>query len=181
MSISGKQQGVIRGIAIGAGVTAAAITAGILFDPLGISSHLSIHERLSVALAACLLPVLSLTVSIARLAKHRFFTPEDIDGGAGISEDTTQAKLLQTLIQNTLEQTVIAVPLYLAWACLVPSAWLSVVPLAALLFALGRVLFFWGYGHGAPARSIGFALTFYPSMAMLVCLIGYLSWHQLSA
>lgn len=131
-----------------------------------------------MALESCLLPVLFLTASIARLAKHRFFTPEDIDGGAGLSEDTTQAKLLQTLLQNTLEQTVLAVPIYLAWACVAPSTWLSVVPIAAILFAVGRLLFFMGFSKGAPSRALGFALTFYPTLVMLACLIVYVMWQH---
>ncbi len=180
MALSDKQSGVLSGIAIGAAVTITAIASGILFDPLALSSHGSIQERLSVALESSLLPVLFLAASVARLAKHRFFTPEDIDGGAGMPEDTTQAKLLQTLLQNTLEQTVLAVPLYLAWACLTPSTWLSIVPLAAILFAVGRLLFFVGFGKGAPSRALGFALTFYPSLVMLACLIVYVGWHRFS-
>jgi hypothetical protein len=179
MALSEKQQGVRRGMAIGAALTLTAIAAGIAFDPFGLSSHVSLDARISVALGACLLPVLMLTASIARLAKHRFFSPQDIDGGAGMSEDTTQAQLLQTLLQNTLEQTVLALPIYLAWACIAPVAWLSVVPIVAVLFALGRLLFFAGYGHGAPARAVGFALTFYPSMTMLVSLVAYAIWRLL--
>ena len=94
MALSDKQSGVLSGMANGAAVTIATIATGILFDPLALSSHGSTQERLFVALESSLLPVLFLTASIARLAKHRFFTPKDIDAGAGMSEDTAQAKLL---------------------------------------------------------------------------------------
>jgi uncharacterized membrane protein YecN with MAPEG domain len=42
------------------------------------------------------------------------------------------------------------------------------VPMAALLFVVGRISFFAGYAHGAPSRAFGFALTFYPTALMLV-------------
>ena len=77
---------------------------------------------------------------------------------------------MQSLLQNTLEQSVLALLIYLAWAAVMPSAWLSVVPLAAVSFALGRLLFLAGYASGAPSRALGFTMTFYPSIAMLICI-----------
>ena len=43
---------------------------------------------------------------------------------------------------------------------------------AATLFVIGRVLFWRGYASGAPARALGFALTFYPQVVMLVVIAG---------
>ncbi len=43
--------------------------------------------------------------------------------------------------------------------------------LAAVLFAVGRVLFWRGYARGAPGRAMGFGLTFYPSVALLALLV----------
>ena len=56
-----------------------------------------------------------------------------------------------------------------------PQAWQAAVPVAVILFVIGRVLFWRGYAHGAPARALGFALTFYPSVVMLVVI----AWHVL--
>jgi hypothetical protein len=112
-------------------------------------------------------PGLFLGLSVGRLARHRFFTPQDIDGG-GLTNGTHEARILQSLLQNTLEQFALAFAAYLAWAVIMPVLWLSVVPLAAITFGIGRVLFFAGYKEGAPHRAVGFALTFYPSMVMLV-------------
>lgn len=179
MALSEKQQGVLRGMVIGA-ITACLIVAfGIALNPFAFPPNLPLADRLSVALTASLLPALFLAVSIGSLAKHRFFTPEDIDGG-GLSAGTERAKILQSLLQNTLEQTVLAVLVYFAWANVMPSTWLSVVPLAASAFALGRILFFVGYQQGAPSRAVGFTLAFYPSLIMLVCLIGAIVWRQFS-
>jgi hypothetical protein len=118
-----------------------------------------------------LVPVLILGIAIGRLAKHRFFNADDIDG-AGLTVASAEAKLLQALLQNTLEQTALAVPTYLAWALLMPGAWLSTVPMAATFHALGRLLFFFGYEKGAGHGALGFALTFYSTMVLLVIIAG---------
>src|SRR5438128_2262774 len=77
------------------------------------TSQPPIAQRLKLAALAGLAPAAILFISIARLAKHRFTTPQDIDGG-GLTEGTERAKLLQALLQNTLEQTVLAIPVYMA-------------------------------------------------------------------
>ena len=75
--------------------------------------------------------------------------------------------MLQAMLQNTLEQSVLAIGAYLVWATLLPSHLLSAVPCCSTLFALGRALFFKGYESGAGSRAVGFVLTFYPSVLML--------------
>ena len=40
------------------------------------------------------------------------------------------------------------------------------MPAASALFLLGRILFFVRYESGAAARSFGFAVTFYPTVAL---------------
>ena len=170
MTLDFKQKSVLRGMLIGVAFALALTVLGARLNPFSFQSDLSEFARLSVAIKASLAPAFFLAISIGRLAKHRFFTPEDIDGG-GLVQATDQAKLLQSLLQNTLEQFVLAVVVYCAWAIVMPSVWLSVVPLAAIAFSVGRVMFFVGYKHGAPARAIGFALTFYTSIAMLAAVV----------
>jgi hypothetical protein len=62
----------------------------------------------------------------------------------------------------------LAVAAYMIWAAAMPHAWLRAVPIAASLFAVGRILFAIGYERGAPGRAMGFGLTAYPTFAMLV-------------
>jgi hypothetical protein len=111
-----------------------------------------------------------LFICIARLAKHRFNTPQDIQGGA-LTEGSERAKLLQSLLQNTLEQAVLALPIYFAASIFFPSGLLPLVVAAAFLFVVGRLLFFRGYAGGAASRAVGFGLTFYPTLALLVVLV----------
>lgn len=128
-------------------------------------------ERIAFALRADAFLALWLAISVGLLARHRFFTPEDIDGG-GLIPGTETANILQATLQNTLEQTVLAVLVHLAWAALMPISWMSAIPAAVVLFWGGRVLFVRGYRGGAPSRAVGFALTYYPSVLMLVLVIG---------
>jgi hypothetical protein len=170
LSLSVKQRGVLKGIVSGLLISGIVLAAGVVLNPLDFQPDASVTGQLSVAAASSVLPVLFLAISIGRLAKHRFFSPEAIDGG-GLTPGSDEAKYLQSLLQNTVEQVVLAVPVYFAWALLLPASWLSAVPVAATTFGIGRVLFFVGYRHGAPSRAAGFALTFYPTVGMLVCVL----------
>ena len=91
---------------------------------------------------------------------------EDID--PGLTQGAPRVQLLRALAQNTHEQALLAVLAYVAWAVLMPIGTLSVVGLAAIVFVLGRILFFIGYARGAPARSLGFTACFYPTALMLL-------------
>ena len=171
MALTDKQRGVLKGMTIGAATSLVVIIAAILLGPALLSPDASAGERLAFALKADAFLALWLGVSIGLLARHRFFTPADIDGG-GLSQGSETAKVLQATLQNTLEQTVLAVLVHLAWATLMPVSWMAAIPAAAILFLSGRVLFIRGYRGGAPSRAVGFALTFYPSVLMLVIVIG---------
>ncbi|WP_218638774.1 MAPEG family protein [Shewanella sp. UCD-KL12] len=93
--------------------------------------------------------------------------------GSGLTSGSQQAGILQSLLQNTLEQIVIAGSVYVAWCLLMPASWLSTAPICSILFAIGRISFFIGYHKGAPARAFGFALTFYSSVLLFVTLVVY--------
>lgn len=167
-----SQKGVRRGAATGVVITAATLGLAIAAAP----GRLLPHETspLAFALTWDTPIVVCLVINIAMVANHRFFTPEDIDGG-GLTAGTARVRLLQSMLQNTLEQTVLAIAVHLIWASVMPPGWLAAIPAAALLFAAGRVLFWRGYASGAPSRALGFGLTFYPSVALLALIIGRLA------
>ena len=164
-----KQRGVLAGMALGFGATIVMLCGAILSAPEALLPDAGLMAALAHALAWDALPVACLAINIGRLASHRFFTPADIDGGA-TSDGTSTARILQAMLQNTLEQTVLALATHAIWAATTPRTWQAAIPVAAILFAIGRVLFWRGYARGAPARAIGFALTFYPSVVMLLTL-----------
>ena len=167
MAFSSKQRGVFLVMISGAAISLFLIAFGTLLNPFNFGSNLTLEAKFSVLFTSYSLLAICLTFAIARIAKHRFFSAQDIDGG-GLSTGSERVVLLQSLLQNTLEQSFLATLVYAAWTILMPSTWLSVVPLAALTFFLGRVLFFIGYRRGAVGRALGFAMCFYPSIVMLI-------------
>ena len=180
MTLPQKQPGVLLGMAVGLTSAVALIVIGGTINPFGFSTAMDLPSRMSIAIESSVMLAIFLVASVGRLARHRFFTPEDIDAGAA-QGGSDRAKILQSLLQNTLEQTVIAIMIYMAWAATMPAQWLSVVPMAAILFSLGRALFFVGYEKGAPYRALGFALGFYSSVGMLICVIGHVLHRFFSA
>ncbi len=138
-----------------------------------IGSSVSVEFRLELLAASFMGPVVSLLICIARLAKHRFFTPEDINGSA-LTGGTSRAKLLQALLQNTLEQLALALSVYFAGSFTFPSHLLGLIPAAAAMFFVGRMMFFIGYSGGAPSRAFGFAFTFYPTVFLVFVAVYYL-------
>ena len=166
MALSGKQKGVLRGMASVVALVAIALAGAILLRPdalLPVGS--SLEGRLAWAAAWLILPALCLLVVIGRLAGHRFRTPQDIDG-SGLTSGSEDAHVAQAVIQNTLEQTVLAALVYGAYCAAMPRGWLAAIPAAAVLFVLGRILFAAGYRRGAAGRALGFALTFYATAAL---------------
>ena len=178
MALTIKQRGVLRGIVPGAAITFVVIVVTILVGPMTLSPAASAGDRLAFAICADTFIALWLALSIGLLARHRFFTPEDIDGG-GLSRGSETANVLQSTLQNTLEQSVLAVLTHLAWSVVMPASWLSVIPAAVILFVSGRVLFARGYRGGAASRAVGFALTYYPSVLMLFCVAVAVMWKVL--
>ena len=164
------QYGVARGMALAVltVIVAFVFSATYVARIWGVGSDLA--SRVALGSWALLSPASTLFVCIARLAKHRFFTPEDIHGSA-LTNGTDKAKLLQALLQNTLEQACLAMPIYIATSIVAPASLLPLVPAAAAMFLVGRLFFFVGYANGAPSRAYGFALTFYPTVLLLFSLL----------
>ena len=146
-------------MSVGLAVTLA-VFAWPIREPAGV-------DRLQLWAACSATAVAWLAFVIALLARHRFFSATDSDG-AGLTEASPRARLLQAFVQNTLEQVVLAVLAYAAWLLATPQLPPGVAVACAGLFALGRALFLLGYSRGAAARALGFALTFYPSTGLLV-------------
>ncbi len=173
MAVSDKQRGVLHGMAAAALATLVALSGALWFSPDLLVPADDLKARLAFVATCDLLVVFWLLIAVGSLARHRFFSPEDIDGG-GLTEATEAARIRQALLQNTLEQVVLALAVHLTGAVLLPTAWLPVLPAAAILFALGRFLFWRGYRRGAAARALGFGLTFYPTILLFLLLLLHL-------
>ncbi|MEE4013055.1 MAPEG family protein [Roseibium sp. FZY0029] len=167
MPLTTKQHGVLKGMIAAVIVAATGLGLGAFQYPQDWLTDGSPQARFTLAAQCLLASAFWLLLSIGILARHRFFTPEDIDG-SGLTSGTAKARVLQAMLQNTLEQTALAALTYLAFAALTPAEYLGALPAAALLFWCGRALFWQGYAQGAAARSFGFALTFYSTVLLFV-------------
>ena len=165
--LTNKQRVVIASAAVGLSISLAMLYVGTHTTLGEAPAPLNLHDRLHDLALALLAPGAFLLISIARLANHRFFTPADIDGDPN-HPDSPQVVELQRVLQNTLEQAVLAATAYIIWALISPDHWLKTLPLFATLFAVGRILFFIGHSKGAAGRALGFTLTFYPTVVLLI-------------
>ena len=170
LTLADKQAGVLRGMGLGLMISILMILYGILCNPWSFPDWQAMDGKLVVLGWSLLIPCLFLIGSIARIAKHRFFSSVDIDSSAATSS-SLKLVCLQSILQNTLEQTVLAMVVYLLWILMTPSAWLSALPLSACCFLAGRILFVGGYRKGAVSRTLGFSLTFYPLVLMFILIL----------
>lgn len=163
MHLNQKQRGVAVGMVAGL-----VFSFVVVFYGARLFANLDVDERFAISF---LLPAVALFVAIARLAKHRFFNSADIDGSA-LTAGTDQSRILQALLQNTLEQLALAIPVYIVALFGLHESVQAAVPACACTFLVGRILFFVSYEKGANARAFGFAITFYPT----VLLLGWQLW-----
>jgi len=173
VELTEQQKGVVRGVIQAVVLSVVGLCGVSLLLPLNVLPVDEAGARLAWALQWALLPVFTLMVSIARVGNYRFYSPEDI-AGSGLTSGTAQVKVLRAVLQNTLEQTVLAVAAYMIWAVVMPHYWLGSIAIAALLFVAGRILFTRGYTRGAAGRAMGFGLTAYPTFGMLAAVAAVL-------
>lgn len=122
--------------------------------------------RLAFAGGLMLVPGLCLAAAIGWVAAVRFASDAD-RAGAALSAASPALGVPSAVLQNTLEQAVLAGIAYAAAAALWPPERLGAAAVAAALFGIGRLLFALGYARGAAGRAFGFGLTFYPTLVLL--------------
>jgi len=166
MAFNPKQTAVVKHAGTGAAIVVATLF-GSFYLPSRFLPDDQTAPRIAWALQWALLPMLTLMVSIMRVANYRFASAEDIDG-SGLTVGSAQINTLRAVLQNTLEQSVLALTAYAVVAVSFPHAWLCVIPAAALLFVIGRICFAAGYASGAGGRALGFGLTAYPTFGLLM-------------
>jgi hypothetical protein len=171
-----EQAKVARSMAAAAIVSVAVLAALLLLRPFDMPELATPSARLLYTIKIDALLLAWLGASIANVARRRFFSVEDI-AGSGSSDASPPVRRANAVLQNTLEQVVLAFGSHLALAAQLPNRWMIVVPGLTGLFCLGRLLFWLGYQGGAATRAFGFALTFYPSLAAcltaIVLLFGF--------
>lgn len=136
-------------------------------------------ERMAFAIVASLPALLCLATAIMLVSTRRRHSPEDI-GGSAAREPSPYIAVQAAFLQNTLEQTVLAIGAYLVFAVLLSDAWLSLLPVSASFFVIGRILFYRGYRQGASGRALGMTLTMVPTIVLFLASIAVLAGNLLN-
>ncbi|MBK5958306.1 hypothetical protein CCR97_08790 [Rhodoplanes elegans] len=171
MALDAEQRGVARGMAAGALFSAVVVGAGLMLPPIALPAADTTAYRLAFALRCDLVVALWLIATIAAVANGRFFSARDIAGSA-FAPPSERIAIPRAVLQNTLEQAVVAIAAHLALATVLPFRALGLIPLLVVLFSVGRAAFWAGYGRGAHARAFGFATTFYPTIFAALLALG---------
>jgi hypothetical protein len=124
--------------------------------------------RLAYAARWLLVPALCLLAGVGMVANRRFFSNDAMDGTRAPQSKSLEINLRYN--QNTLEQMALAAVAWAGLALTLPHERLGLIGMLAVLFALGRLLFWIGYLVAPWGRAIGFGLTFYPTAVALVWL-----------
>lgn len=132
-----------------------------------------IAARLAFAVQWLVIPGLTLLAGIALVSVRRFFSADAIDGTRTPASRSLEINLRYN--QNTVEQIVLAAIARAGLALALPHERLSLIPAMAVLFGVGRVLFWLGYLAAPWARAIGYGFSFYPSVVALL----WLGWRAL--
>lgn len=162
-----EQRGVARGAALAAIVSMLVLALAWFSGDQWMVRLDDPMSRLSLALQFDLAIVLCLALAIGRVANQRFGSAEDIAGSASASQ-SARVRESRAILQNTLEQVALAVPVHPALALALPPDRMAVLAALVLLFLAGRIAFARGYARGATGRAFGFGLTFFPSVAALL-------------
>lgn len=177
MKLSADQRGVIAASGLAIAVTAFVLIAGRAWLPaerLGIQLAMAVADRIAYALKWDLLLLVWLAGCVRAVSSGRFRSPADIRGSA-YAPPSPAIAVQAAVLQNTLEQTVLAIGAHLVLASVLRDGELVLIPLLVILFLIGRVSFAWAYPKGPAARAFGMALTgaaLISGLGLAVVLIG---------
>ncbi len=119
-----------------------------------------------VVALALLLAAIVPALAVARLAARRFFDDTAIDGAA--FPPGSPGDIDSRVLQNSIEQLVLAVAVWPASGILLATTGPGVVLCLGIGFLIARLAFWIGYHVSPPLRAFGFAASFYPTVLVLI-------------
>ncbi len=161
VGFSSDQMGIVRVSALALALAVAGLVGGYVWLPpysLGLRPVLDVGERIAFTLKADILMFIWLAGCVGAVSRGRFYSPADIRGSA-FGPPGRAIAVRAAVMQNSLEQTVLAFGGHLTLAALLRGAELTLIPLLVALFLVGRLSFAFGYAKGAAGRAFGMALT----------------------
>lgn len=159
--LSSDQVGIIRASAVALAFAVVVLVAGYRWLPpdlLGLSPEMDFGKRITFTLKADILMFLWLAGCVGTVSRGRFYSSADIRGSA-FSQPSPAIAVRTAVLQNSLEQTILAFGAHLTLAALLRGVELVLIPLLVALFLVGRATFALGYARRASARAFGMALT----------------------
>lgn len=170
MDLAAEQQKIRCAAFLAVPFCAAVLAVSYFMLPHYISLPTALVERIAFTIRADVFVVLWVFLSAGMVAHTRRHSAADI--GAALSGPPSRHLAVQlAFLQNTLEQTVLAVMVHLALATQLSGPLLTLIIGAVLLFGIGRITFLIGYPMGAGGRAFGMITTVLPTLAGFVLTI----------
>lgn len=131
---------------------------GLSPELVGVTDSMTLADRIAFALKWDLPILLWLAGCVGGVSQGRFWTPADRKGSAS-GPPSPEIAVRAAVLQNSLEQTVLAIGVHLILATVLSAQELILIPLLVLLYLVGRAAFALGYATSPIARAFGMALT----------------------
>lgn len=142
------------------GMAAGALWAVAILVVAAVFVRLPVFALMPTIMTAFMAPGLVMIAIVGRLAQRRFLDDAIIDGGPL----TGPAEIDRRVLQNTVEQLVLAGAIWPAAAVMLGEDGPGVIMVLGLAFAVARVAYWAGYHRAPPLRAFGFAASFYPTV-----------------
>lgn len=147
-------------------LTTACFAAGYVLLPQVMVFPTTMLDALVFTLRANLFIVLWVVLAVGLVSHARRQSTADI-GAAAFGVPSESIRIKTAFLQNTLEQSFVAIGVQLVFSTLFAGPLLSLVVVAVVLFSVGRVTFYRGYPRGAAARAFGMVTTVLPTLVIL--------------
>lgn len=162
--LAAEQRLVIRNGMLACCFCVAMLLAGRLLLPWAIAFPTDPIGALALALQANLIVFLWVVIGVRLVSRGRYLSAAD-NRGSAFAPQSPRIAVQAPFLQNTLEQAVILAGASLALATLLSGPDLAFIPLAVVLFSIGRISFLLGYRDGAGGRAFGMVVTMLPAVA----------------
>ena len=144
-------------------LSAALFAAGFYTIPGVVDFPTALLDRIAFAIQAGVFVMIWVFIAVGMVSVGRRKSAADVQGSAA-GPPSPKIAIHVAFLQNTLEQAVLTVFAFVAFAVAIEGPGLSMIVVAVAIFAIGRLLFLKGYRKGASGRAFGMALTMTPSI-----------------
>ena len=161
-----EQRSILVGMLAAALGSVAFVFIAFFYIPIPVAQLQTMGDRIAFALQWDCMAIVMLLIGVGSVARQRFFLSSAINGSAPPPGSSLDINI--RYIQNTGEQCLLLVIGHVTLATVIGEASLKIVPVLAILFVIARTLFWAGYHRSPLSRAVGFAATFYPTVAVYI-------------